>query len=253
MVEQKPEEANKRDEQPDAGNPPVPAVGPNQAPNASGIQRGQANQGGNFAQQIKHTDHIIARSAIVTAVLTFVLAILAALQAYSFIESERAYLVVDNVAFKHIEPSLAPDGLDLVIAVKNVGKHLALVTKFAVKPLFGTQHKELPETPNYEGGILGKVVPPIVPTGQITVNAHSMGIRPLPGQRDEDVSATNIIIGVINGDIPLWIIGFLDYDLGYPWFHQGAVGYCQQYIPEKSRVGDNRFETCNSPKYTYIR
>src|SRR5271167_1891828 len=149
MVEQENQKQNESGKPQNAEQSQSPSMfGTNGTPQSSDEQSKKKYNANNLAEQIRHTDHVIAWSAGITACLTLVLAIFTGLQAYSFIESERAYLIVDNIAFRHSEPTLDFDGLDLVITIKNVGKHMALVTTLDILPLFGTNHKELPNIPN---------------------------------------------------------------------------------------------------------
>jgi hypothetical protein len=174
----------------------------------------------------------------------------------SLIESERAFLIVHDVNFRRGEPTLDADGLDLVLIIKNVGKHVGLSKAFAVKPGFYTnpdlEKRRLPEMPNYDGGEITKVIPPLVSSEQTTINLRLAGIKPPPDGRPE-ATKTELIKGTLSGEFPMRIFGFIKYDLGFSESRLGETGYCFEYIPESKRTSASRFETCNSPNYTYAR
>jgi hypothetical protein len=244
MVEQKAEEAEKGAKKNDANNPPVPPiVGIDQEPHTAGPKGRQQNNAGDLAQQIRHTDHIIAASAAITALLTLVLAIFTGLQAYSFIESERAFLVVRDIHFKHGNPTLDADGYDIVMLIENSGKHVAKVTKINLTNGFFIKKKGLPDVPP-NGALLSKIVPPIVPGQDLTVYLHAE----LPVNLE--ISAVERLAGVLDGTIPLRTFGFIEYDRGYPWPWPGKIGFCQDYVPMTRRENVS-FETCDKGAYTY--
>jgi hypothetical protein len=72
--------------------------------------------------QLDRSERGMLRWTRIVGLFTIVLAILAGVQAYSFIESERAFLTVQGVDFANGEPTIAPHGLSLVVTLKNVGK-----------------------------------------------------------------------------------------------------------------------------------
>jgi hypothetical protein len=121
MTEQKTEEKDKAAKEGDSSDTPIPALGPNEAPYTNPIQCGQTKQRSSLADQIKHTDRIIARSAIITAVLTFVLVVVAGLQVYAFIESERAFFILKEIRFTYGDPTSLESSHDLTIVLKNIG------------------------------------------------------------------------------------------------------------------------------------
>lgn len=162
------------------------------------------------------------------------------------IESARAFLVVPNMEFVHGDPTADPDGYSIVFTIKNVGKHTAVVNTLNVKPSFFIKRKTLSETPDYAGSAIQKTIPPIAPDSVLTVSA----IADPPSF--PDISGAVRLAGVLAGDIPLRIFGFLAYDLGYPSDRGGITGFCYEYIPHNHRRNVT-FETCDSPNYTYTR
>ena len=177
-------------------------------------------------------------------------------QLAALIESERAFLIVGDMNFRYGDPTASPDGLNLVMIIKNVGKHVAIVKRLNVKPAFFTNpdrtKRELSDAPPYEGSIIDRVIPPIVQSDQTIINIQSLGVRP-PADQRPDMARTEMIAGVLNGDFPMRVFGFIEYHIGFPQPRDGLTGYCFEYLPEKRRVGDHRFETCNHPNYTYTR
>jgi hypothetical protein len=79
------------------------------------------------------------------------LTLMAALQYKAYIETERAFLVMDEVKLVHKEPSVEEGGLDFIVRIKNVGKHPGTVKKLVI--IGSTGKGKFPVTPNYGGGI----------------------------------------------------------------------------------------------------
>jgi hypothetical protein len=250
MTEQKPEETNnggKDAKSYESSAPAVLRVG--DTPESRPAQESQQNTARNLAQQIRHTDHMIAWSTSITAILTLVLAALAVLQAYSFIESERAFLVITTVNFLRGDPTADSDGFDFVLTIKNFGKHTAAVKSLTVLPNLYVIKKELPETPNYNKiGSIKRTLPPLPPDTPATFAEH------MPALPSSDaLTIADILKGVLSGDYPARIFGLIEYDIGFPWPRPGQTGFCYEYIPKKERVSPATFQTCNGDKYTFTR
>jgi hypothetical protein len=180
-------------------------------------------------------------------VFTGVLALSTVFQVLAFIHSERAYLIISDIRFLHSEPTADPDGYDLVMIIKNIGKHVALISELEIKPAFFVIRKTLPEIPNYNIGTIEKVVPPIVPDKDVTVHIHAKGVT------NSTITDEERLRGVISGDIPVRVFGYVEYDIGYLSFSKGIIGFCFEYIPRGTRPDITTFETCNDKNYTYIR
>jgi hypothetical protein len=161
MAEKEPEEINEPDEAGEPSNSPTPAAAENKT-----VLPAPANpqQESDITKLEKHMDKAeggMLFASRVSAFFTIVLALLAFIQAISFIESERAFLLVTDVKFLKGDPSLDAGGMDLLMNVKNVGRHVASVSRFVVRPANFIFHKELAAVPSYEIGIgVEKVAPP---------------------------------------------------------------------------------------------
>ncbi len=176
---------------------------------------------------------------------TLALVLVAFLQFYSFVESERACLVLEDVHFTYGEPSIDGKGTNLILVIKNIGKHVTSVHTFKVKPSLFIVQKELPDLPCYGGSTI-KVIPPFAPDEGKIVDIYA------PFLQNTSISNEERIKGIKSGNFPFRVFGFIEYDMGY-LFLKGNLGFCSIYIPEKIRRNPIiTFETCDNPKYTYI-
>jgi len=247
MAEQETDEVNKKPKGGNAEYPTKTAVPPDQEIKPKPPDGGQGDEVSRLEQQMGRSERGMLRSTVVTAVFTGVLTLLAFIQAYSFIESERAFLILEDLRFLHVEPTSEPDGYDLILKVKNVGKHTAIVSEFDLRPGFFVIHKTLPDVPPYDGAKIDTLIPPVGPDEIKTINAHAI-VKP-----SKNISDADRLAGVLSGDVPLRVFGFIEYDIGYPSFRSGKLGFCQEYVPISRRKNGPPFETCNHPAYTYTR
>ena len=81
----------------------------------------------------------------VVAVFTAVLALATCVQVWAFIQSERAFLVVDNPRFRTGEPTA--DRPDLIMTLKNPGKKVAAVQEFFPHTSLDSIHKNFTRKP----------------------------------------------------------------------------------------------------------
>ncbi len=105
------------------------------------------NQISNLEKEMSRAETGMLRWNCIVAWLTFVLACVGAFQAYSFVESERAFLVLKNIAFINGEPTEGDTGRDDVVTITNVGKHVASISELSGGSLAGVVHKTLPDVP----------------------------------------------------------------------------------------------------------
>jgi hypothetical protein len=194
----------------------------------------------------RHEAGTLRWTAVVGA-FTIILAIIAGLQTYSFIESERALLIIGSVDFVGGEPTNASEGLDLVVTIKNVGKHTATIARMIAVPGLFVLNKELAQKPVYDPAhSIGEIIPPIAPNSDLAfVATANVPAPPAP------MTSMQRIEGVISGDIPMRLWGFVDYDTGYISFRNGRVAFCYEYVPVSKRRIANRFRPCANPNYTY--
>lgn len=179
------------------------------------------------------------------AILTFFLVVMTGVQVLSYIESERAFLSIEEIGFIHGEPSVEPDGITIKMGIKNFGKHVAVITQMNAEPSFYIGKKGLDASPDYDDrNIIKWVTSPIPPQIQRTVIFG-------PATENTPVPKEEIISGTKNGKIPFHVFGFIDYDTGYR-LSSGRVGFCFTYIPESQRrVARQSFKACDNPNYTY--
>jgi hypothetical protein len=186
---------------------------------ADALKTDKAEQGESEKRKNRRENWTIG-SLIATAAFTLALTVVAGLQwcalrstdekigeqAKALIESERAFLVIPNISFKYIEPATSDDGFDLAIAVKNVGKHTAIVSRLDIKPAFFVKIKTLADDPDYTGSRVDKVVPPVVPTDQVVVSLHMGGVRSANPEAGPVLPQTERVAGVTSGDIPFRVV-----------------------------------------------
>jgi hypothetical protein len=246
------QESNELKKDPDCSNAetaPKPSIGPDQEIKLQPTERAQDNQTNRLEQQMDRSERGMLHSTRVTAAFTGILTLLAGIQAYSFIESERASLYLKDISFIDKDaPSAKSGGIDFIITIRNTGKHIAEISKMNVVPFYGIKKKTLPEIPEYENP-LALTAPPIPPDAEDRISAtiREPGMPP-PIGRDQ------LIAGVRDGSIPLWVYGFVEYEIGFPWWHSGKIGFCMKFLPvdqRRGQVGD--FLICDDPKYTYVR
>jgi hypothetical protein len=181
----------------------------------------------------------------VVAIFTSLLAISTSLQVLAFIESERAELVIEDATFPRGEPSPDTNGLDLIIRVRNFGKHVANIKMFNITQGVFINNKALPAKPQYHGGSITPVVPPIAPGAEIAVYGEQE-------PQEFRIPREDVVKGVLDGSIPLRIWGFVEYYTGYSVFGPSEVGYCFTYVPVSHRH-TGRFQVCDNPNYIYTR
>jgi hypothetical protein len=189
------------------------------------------------------------------AAFTLMLVVVTYLNVWAYSQSERAQLFVHDLQFAHGEPTLDDGGLDLVVVIKNVGKHIATVTDLNVTPLIHLHSKPLADTPHYHPQPLVRTAPPIPPDEQVTVNARTAGFNATDETDPAAVlSESERVGGILSGQLPFDVYGAISYYNGFSVFGPSVVGYCFHYIPQKMRLpADGPFRICENPNYTYSR
>jgi hypothetical protein len=189
------------------------------------------------------------RSNVVIAAFTIVLAAFTGLQYCSFIESERASLYLKDISFIDDDaPSEKPGGIDFRITIRNTGKHVADILNMSVVPDFGITRKALPEYPEYYNP-LALIAPPIPPDFEDRITAEIK--EPVVPQH---MDRRSLIAGILDGSIPLWIYGLVEYNIGFISWRTGKLGFCMKFLPVNERRGqDATFRTCDNKKYTYLQ
>jgi hypothetical protein len=160
---------------------------------------------------------------------TGLLALIAGIQTYAFIQSERSFLVLDSIAI--ISPENAVP-VEISIVIKNGGKSGAQGTLYISKVFF----KPLPDSPDYRN-MEPTGLPPIVESG----NARKTISIPLP---------TNVFMtDITSGNTPMNIYGYITYTDDFSWFGNRVTGFCATYNPRGNQ--SSMFNTCKENKYFY--
>jgi hypothetical protein len=176
------------------------------------------------------------------ALFTLILAIIAGIQTWSFIESERAFIGPDSdgVRFaQNVMPGVKR--FEMILELKNSGKSVANIEELTAVITHGplTEEPLYTEAPRF-------AFPPVVPNGK-TARPLSFDIGP-KGWSPETAA------GVTNGTLPFYFYGRVKYRDTYSWrmiFNPRETGFCFLYAPDYP--GTPTFVTCREPKYTYAR
>lgn len=170
------------------------------------------------------------------------------LQYVAYIETERAYLIIEEIRLFHNEPVVQAGGLDVAVPVKNVGKHIALITDFKIAIELGIINKDLPVYPDYTRTTIGSItIAPIASQKGALVPVREKDKGPPPIPREE------LIRGINEGTYSLDVYGVVQYKTGYFWF-EGMTGFCFHYMPIGKRTNSSQsFNTCQSQNYTYAK
>jgi hypothetical protein len=114
----------------------------------------------------------IDRFTLFLTIFTALLALATCIQVLAFIRSEEAFLiVVGEPYFTHGRPSAESGGWDLGLTIKNVGKHVAVITELNITP-YSYLHQNLPDIPKYLPQPETRVIPPIAPESETSFIAN---------------------------------------------------------------------------------
>jgi len=168
-------------------------------------------------------------------ILTFVLACAAAVQLWGYIKGERAFVYVENVTlprgFVNVDPLL------MRLEIKNAGKSVATINDVAASITQGP----LPPQPQYAGApkfALAPAVPGGVVRGPLKFDL-------VGGYSEEKVRRLR------SGAEAFYLFGLIRYSDGYGFpsiFGFRETAFCFVYAPDG---GNDGFETCREPAYTY--
>ena len=175
------------------------------------------------------------------AIFTGLLFIVAVLQYRAYVESESAFLIITEPKFiPSGEPTAGP--VIIVMAIKNTGKHAAIVEEINISALPTTPEK-FPDNPEYQKLIDTAVIQPIAPGLEFPLN-----FRGAP----RIIFSPEIVSNMLSGNEAFYVYGFIKYNSGYNIIWLSETGFCYVYIPPSNRAGF-LFETYKKPKYTYAR
>jgi hypothetical protein len=112
-------------------------------------------------RRAKFTHSKFKRATLILAIFTGLLAVATWMQVLAFIRSEQAYLVlVGDPYFFLGTPSAESGGFNFGLTIKNIGKHVAVITELNITP-YSYVHQKLPDTPKYLPQPATPVTPPI--------------------------------------------------------------------------------------------
>ncbi|HWY61160.1 MAG TPA: hypothetical protein VNW15_04610 [Rhizomicrobium sp.] len=212
---------------------------------------GKHHDSGNHAQEQGDTpkpprswfwneDDPVARLTGYIACLTLVLAIVGVIQAWAFIQSERAFV------FESLEnitpfPLIHDQPLTVSISVQNAGRTEAEIT--GANFTYLVTDKALPPKPAYVNG--GSNALP----HEIAAGATYRGSF-LPQAFDGKVRASfpqEAINKIISGEIQVYIFGWIKYRDTFSIFGSKETAFCGMFIP--SNAAATQFNTCAEEAY----
>jgi hypothetical protein len=166
---------------------------------------------------------------------TAVLCVVAGVQAWAFIQSERAFVFPFHVQFVAPLAVAEVQPISLALEMRNTGRSTAKVSN-----LVAVVTHQLPQVPNYENGLdRGKFAfPPIPGNGQITqeLNFRTWGSKTMIEVRD--------------GSRPFYLFGEITYTDDYSFLSGRSSRFCFAYIANRDDPTKANFRNCLEPQYT---
>lgn len=180
------------------------------------------------------------RGLVIVGAIT---ALILALQFWTLIQSERAFLTLGAMSFQPTTPA-AGNKILISYELKNSGRSAAVIEKTSVNFAFGT----LPSIPNYRNTV--DALSPI--PAESSLPAH---VGPSAQNGELTVWDKDLAQAIATQKIPFFIYGFIRYKddfstvFNLPIFGKMVLGFCYEYSPKD--VPDSTFTTCGNTKYTY--
>jgi hypothetical protein len=171
------------------------------------------------------------------AAFTFCLACVGMIQAWAFIQSERASLYVN---INSIEPSpiLPARPFSVRMTVVNTGRSQAFIVEQKVKIWVGLNLPEWPDLSDIKYTVSG----PVPAGGSRFLVAGPMSPT-LTGFQIEDIG---------RGLLKFYIFGYVKFTDDFSFFGPHTIGFCGIYDPVvKSTDGGLSLSQCDNPNYTY--
>jgi hypothetical protein len=217
-------------------NEPASATRPtpeSNAPDAS--PRPQESKGEERTSQF---DLAMLKRTRVVAIFTVVLAGVGGIQAWAFIQSERASLYVNILS---IEPSpvqpLRPFSIRL--SITNTGRSQAFIVEAKPKAWVSLSLPEKPDLTDVKFSAVGAPVP----AGGTRFIVNGPLSPTLTGFQIEDIG---------RGVLRLYIFGYVKFTDDFSVFGARTLGFCGIYNPfVKSTDGGISITQCDNPNYTY--
>jgi hypothetical protein len=168
---------------------------------------------------------------------TGVLALLAALQLWAFVQSERAFLSVAGIS---IDGGLLPKAGDpsyrVTMQVRNAGRNTAFVDRLLLDEAYGPT-QPMPQQPEYKDEPRLGVPPPIPADTTVPANDHMQ--RSYTQDEIDRIKA---------GTSRLSLFGYIKYTDELWLFGNKTTGFCFVY----SSI-DAQWTTCPERDYTYVK
>jgi hypothetical protein len=173
----------------------------------------------------------------VLALFTFLLALVAALQLWAFVQSERAFLSVVGLSIGGTDgglPKASEPHTRVVLQMRNGGRNTAFIDRFRFDAAYGAMGP-LPQEPQY-------------------LDEPQFGVpRPIPGDTtvpvNDGVAKTftpDEIDGFRTSKGRFSLYGYVKYNDAYWLFGARTTGYCFTYSSREAQ-----WTTCPEPNYTY--
>ncbi|HZZ25643.1 MAG TPA: hypothetical protein VFE60_25185 [Roseiarcus sp.] len=169
-------------------------------------------------------------------VFTGALALVAALQFWAFVQSERALLSLVGLEVNGGAPKAGDLSVHVLVRFTNSGRIAASAGHFALGLRFG----DLPQRPEYND----------LPT---------FGSQPIPAGGGTEFYPTaplsraltqDEVDKVKSGALRMSLFGYIKYSDAFSFFGTTTIGFCSTYIPPP--LGEAKFyNSCPEPSYTY--
>jgi hypothetical protein len=216
----------------------LPAHTDNPAPTAQEIPKHDtphADQGSSKRHADKAVPNKVEQGMVrwtrVVGVFTGVLAVVGFVQAWAFIQSERAFVSVASMSY---HAPVAPEKIAVFdLQIRNSGRSTA-----NIKHNIYTVSYSIGGTPNYPGETEVSLSP-VVPGGFIQFQIKT------PTLADDAFNA-------LGGQSQFFIYGRIDYEDDFSIFGLKKSGWCFVFDP-KGNPAVSQFNSCNNSKYTYSR
>jgi len=180
-------------------------------------------------------DLAMLRWTRVVGFFTAVLALVGLIQAWAFMQRERAFITVDDLS---IHGGMIAKGqpIRVFMVAKNSGHSAAIVQDVSFNIKFGP----LPDAPNYLKLSLFALAP--IPGGSTNKSTASFAWP--------DWLTDQSVADIKNETLPMSIFGYVKYTDEFSFiFGPRTTGFCSTYTSQPVAAG--QFNTCDQPKYTY--
>jgi len=176
----------------------------------------------------------------VVGVFTAVLAIVAGFQAWAFVQSERAFLSVQNFRF---DGALTPDKqLVLAYAIVNSGRSTAIPHDVNVTLTTG-----LLDRPEY-GDNVRFAIGPIAQSTEVPGFYFSQD-----GRGNPRIITADEVAKFMEGRTKFYVYGYVEYEDDFSLIGYRKTGFCYLFVPERSGGGKSAFRPCTEKQYTFVR